>query len=336
MRVSVIVITLNRPDYVSRCIRCLLAQTKLPHQIIVVDASVDDATAKLVAADFPGVTYLRNDRGRGRMTTSRNLGLKHAAGEVIAFLDDDSFAEPQWLENLAATYAGDEIGAAGGRALNGQPDEATRGVDEIGQIRANGLITQNFAADPGRIVDVDIIIGCNMSFRRDVLAALGGFREHYTGYSGSCEDTDICLRVKKLGYKIRFNPAACVEHKGAPQFKGRRFDLRYELFGYRNYLMLLIVNYGFFSRFFWGAVAWLVLSAIQDFIRRVGGGFLLAFSRIAGGVAGCCLGCLLRLSLGADPRRHDREGEEIRQSLEGGSVPSEPPIATVGSAAPLS
>jgi GT2 family glycosyltransferase len=316
----------------------LLSQTQLPDEIIVVDASIDDLTANLVAGQFPGVIYLRNPRGRGNMTSSRNMALKHATGDILAFIDDDSFAERDWLENLAATYTSEDIGAVGGRALNGQPDEETRGVDEIGRIHPNGLITQHFAANPGKIIEVDIVIGCNMSFRREVLGALGGFREHYTGYSGSCEDTDICLRVKKLGYRLRFNPAACVEHKGAPQFKGRRFDLRYEVFGYRNYLMLLIVNYGLLDGFPWRASGWLAWSAITDFVRRVGGGFLLACARIVGGIAGVSLGIFRRTALGADPGRHDPEGEEIRRLLSASApVPrAESPTGHIEPATPVS
>jgi len=320
MEATVIIITLERPDYLRRCLGHLAAQTRPPLEIIVVDASKGDATARMLARDFPDVIYLSSAHALGNMPMSRNIGLKASHGDIIAFIDDDAFVEPQWMEQLTASYEEDGVGAVGGRAMNGQAGEATRGVDEIGQIRRDGLITQNFAADPGKVIDVDIIIGCNMSFRRDVLARLGGFREHYSGISGSCEDTDICVRVKKLGFRIRFNPAACVEHIGAPQFTGQRFDRKYDMFGYRNYLMLLIINYGIFSGFFFRAVGYLLFGAVLDFAKRVGGACLSAVYRLAGLCMGICLGVSRRMKYGGGPERRDAAGEEIRRSLSGTPV----------------
>src|SRR5580698_8034533 len=145
MTVSVIVVTLNRPDCVRRCLNCLLEQQPRPDQIIVVDASADDLT-RTATAEFPGVLYLHNDNGFGRMTASRNIGLKRATGEMIAFVDDDAFARPLWLANLLAAYEQQNVGAVGGRACNGMAGEESAGVGEIGQIKSNGTLTGNFAA----------------------------------------------------------------------------------------------------------------------------------------------------------------------------------------------
>ena len=60
------------------------------------------------------------------MTASRNIGLKAATGEIIAFIDDDAFVQEGWLRNLLASYKDISIGAVGGRALNNQPDEVSK------------------------------------------------------------------------------------------------------------------------------------------------------------------------------------------------------------------
>ncbi|MCS6776669.1 MAG: glycosyltransferase, partial [Chthonomonadaceae bacterium] len=189
MRVSVIVITLNRPDYVRRCLECLRAQVPPPDEIVVVDASTDDRTARVVA-EFAAVKYLRNPDGFGRMTTSRNLGIKEATGDILAFVDDDAFAHPGWLAALRAGFQDPQVGAVGGRALNHRPGEETEGVQQIGLLLPGGVLTGYFAADPGRNVEVHHVMGCNMAYRREVVAQLGGFREEYTGISGLREDTD--------------------------------------------------------------------------------------------------------------------------------------------------
>src|SRR4051794_36948684 len=103
LTVTVIIVTLNRPGCVERCLKCLALQTRRAEQVIVVDASPDDLTKKIVA-QFDGVLYLRNDNGIGKMTVSRNIGLRQASGDIIAYIDDDAFAEPKWLEELLPAY----------------------------------------------------------------------------------------------------------------------------------------------------------------------------------------------------------------------------------------
>lgn len=241
--VSVVIATYNRPDHVRICLEHLARQTLHPVETVVVDSSPDNAT-EIVVKDFPEVMYLRNDRGRGHTATSRAMGVAHTSGEVIAYIDDDAYAEPTWLEELLRRYDDDSIAAVGGRASNGKPGEELEGWDEIGKILPDGRLTGNFAADPGRDIDVDHLLGANMSVRRDVVEALGGIHDHYPG---TClrEETDIALRMRKAGYRIIYTPAAGVVHVGGTYAKGHRFDTRYKYYGARNHMVLLAVVFGF-------------------------------------------------------------------------------------------
>ena len=320
---TVIVITLNRPKFLEQCLRCLQTQTTQPHQIIVVDAS-EDKDSLLVTQGFPGALYLRNDGGFGRMTTSRNIALGFASGEIIAFLDDDAFAAPEWLGSLLATYTDPSIGAVGGRARNNQPDEDVIGINEIGRLLPNGTHTGHFAADPGHVIEVDHIIGCNMSFRREVLARLGGFREDYPGISGVREDTDMSIRVKKLGYRVLFNPAAVVEHVGAPQAIGRRFDARYAFYSARNHTVMLLRNYGLSTVLFWRYLAWTFTQSIVDCLRRAGGAAVRLTAVLSGTLFGIVSGLQFIVKVGVDPVRHDAGSEAIRSRLQ--KLGSEHPI----------
>lgn len=313
--VSVIIVTLNRPDCVKRCLDTLYMQRPLAEQIIVVDASPDTLTKEVVSG-YPDVLYLRNDNGFGRMTASRNIGLKQATGQIIAFVDDDAFAHEDWLPNLISTYTDPSIGAVGGRALNNQPGEEKIGLDKIGLIGSDGSIEGNFAADPGEIIEVDHVMGCNMSYRRNVLAELGGFREDYPGISGLCEDTDMCVRVTRLGYKILFNPSAGVDHIGAPQSVGKRFDYRWCYFKNRNHTCLLIRNFGLFHPILRKhAMKVSAKSTIETFKKCVSTIIFFA-ATIYGITAGIFAGIALVLKKGRDPVRHDPDGESITKYLQ--------------------
>jgi GT2 family glycosyltransferase len=311
---SVIVITLNRPDCVKRCLDCLSALNQAPGQIIIVDASADTLTRD-ICREFEQVLYVRNENGPGHMTQSRNIGLKFATGRIIAFIDDDAFVEPTWLENLLTGYSDPKVGAVGGRALNPQPNEENISADQIGKLRNNGVILGNFDVDPGRTIEVDHIIGCNMSFRSDVLARLGGFREICTGVSGVSEDTDMSLRVGRAGYKLVFVPSAVLLHIGAPQVKGRRFDFRWQFHGYKNFTCMLTSNYGPMSGLF---VRYLVRTTYVAFLtccKKIAACLLNFVAQVAGIVLGIWLGTVIIAKTGMNPERNDPEAQELRRTL---------------------
>ena len=120
---SVVVATYERPNYLARCLEHLANQHRMPDEVIVADASRDAGTERLVKSRFPQVLYQWNPLGYGHIAGSREIGYRGACGDVVAFVDDDAFAEPSWLEHLLEPYTDDRVGGVGGRTLNGQPGE---------------------------------------------------------------------------------------------------------------------------------------------------------------------------------------------------------------------
>jgi GT2 family glycosyltransferase len=264
---SVAVVTYERPDFVARCLDHLAAQTVAPLEVIVVDSSTSRDTADLVRHRYPWVRFAVCSAGRGATATARNIAFQMSGGEILAFLDDDAFAEPDWLAQLLPGFDDPTVGGVGGRQIRKQPGELTEGVDAIGRLLEDGNLTGNFAADPGAVVDVDHLLGANMSFRRSVIEELGGIRD---GYAGTCmrEETDLCLRVVHAGYRLVFRPDAVVEHVAAPYAKGQRFDLRYAYWTQKNHLILLIRNFGLGAPLVRRYLASSWRSAFEDFSVR--------------------------------------------------------------------
>lgn len=239
---SVVIVTWRRPKFVSSCLKSLEPQAADLHQVIVVDASEDSQT-ELVVKGLPFATWIAFPEGAGHMTSARNEGLCHVTGAFVAFLDDDVEVRPGWAQALRSAFSDETVGAVAGRTCNNQPDEASEGVDQIGLLLERGRLTGNFAADPGRVVDVDHGIGANMAFRRSVLARLGGFRDDFPG-TAMREDTDMFLRTKALGARAVFVPDASVDHRGAPHVRGKRFGWRYMFWSNHNHALLLSRNLG--------------------------------------------------------------------------------------------
>ncbi len=124
-----------------------------------------------------------------------------ANGEIVAYIDDDAYPDPQWLRYLA--YAFNTTSHAGIGGPNIAPDD-------------DGPIATCVANSPGGPVHVLItdeiaehIPGCNMSFRRDILLEIGGFDPVYRAAG---DDVDLCWRIQHTGRTIGFHPSAFVWH----------------------------------------------------------------------------------------------------------------------------
>jgi GT2 family glycosyltransferase len=322
VKTSVIVVTVERPECVRRCLECLHTQDPHPDQIIVVDASKDDST-KEVVDQSPGVLYVRNPAGKGCTPRSRNIGLQNATGDIILYVDDDAYAHPGWLKKMLEPYADETVGGVGGRALRQKPGEELEGVNEIGKIKSNGFFTGNFAADPGKIIEVDHFIGANMSFRADVLARLGALNEEYAG-GPECEETDIAIRVKRLGYRLLYTPFAVVDHIAAPRVIGPRFGYKYRFFSQRNQIIFLMRHYGPLSPTVCRFIAKRLFTEISRPFITFATGMASAGLIVAATLHGIYRGLIVCITQGRSPIRNDAASLQIREQLTKGKTAARP------------
>ncbi|MCP2366959.1 GT2 family glycosyltransferase [Agromyces flavus] len=315
VRLSVCVVTYERAAFLERCLAALATELDGRAEVVIVDASRSDH-AREVRAIMPKATYVHAPQLAGWMTRSRNEALRHVRGELVAFLDDDVVVRPGWQAALEAAFDADGVGAVAGRTCNGLPGEEEYDRP-IGRLLPDGSLTDGFAADAPRLVDVDHGIGANMSFRRTVLAALGGFRDDYPG-TAIREDTDMFLRVRAMGGRSVFAPEAVVDHLPAPHLRGARFDTRYKLYGRRNHMVLLARDAGIGSRTLW---RW-----VGAQFRNIGGasGLRARAQRLGVTTLGILWGAAAMLRDASwrptPPQRTDPAGNELRRRLGGAPI----------------
>lgn len=209
LKLSLVIPTLNRPGAVLDLLGHLEHQTRPPDEILIVDQSArEDPRLTAFAAAHPRLRVLRIP-ARG-LPRARNIGWRQASGDVILFLDDDVVPDPRLCEAHLAAYEDPSVAGVGGRVLGGYDARAGR----AGAFHAlGGAVRRNFGAP--RRGDADHLPGGNMSFRREVFSRVGGFDPAFGGPAIG-EETDFCLRARRAGFRLVFEPDAAVEHLHLP------------------------------------------------------------------------------------------------------------------------
>jgi len=197
MRVTVAVPCYNGSRYIARTIESLLVQTRVADEIIVVDdGSVDDSAQ--IAQSYP-VCLVQHAENRG-LSAARNTAIVEASGEILAFLDVDAFADPDWLTALLSGYTDPHIAGVGGQGIETQIHSLADRWRQCHASQGHGKIAK----------DVDFLFGMSMSFRRSTLQTVGGFN---TVFRTNAEDMDISFRLRAVGYRLFYQPAARVYHQ---------------------------------------------------------------------------------------------------------------------------
>jgi glucosyl-dolichyl phosphate glucuronosyltransferase len=200
-----------RWDDLQASVASVRRQNVPPRQIIVV---VDHNSALLqrACAELPGVTVLENQETQG-LSGARNTGVRAAQGSLIAFLDDDAVAEPDWLQLLVRACEDPHALGCGGLIepvwLDGTPAWFPEEFNWVVGCSYLGLpLTQSAVRN---------LIGGSMCIRREVFASVGGFRSEI-GRVGKhpvgCEETELCLRALQRwpGRVFLYEPTSRIKH----------------------------------------------------------------------------------------------------------------------------
>lgn len=183
-------------------------------ELVVVNGPSRDGTADLLRG-WAERAKLANCRERNA-AMARNIALAHAAGDIVAFLDDDALPAPGWLEALVAPYADPKVGGVGGFILRGEGRRFQARFNVSNRLGEPADFPTRRAAAIAHLPGCARFItltGCNSSFRRQALLAVGGFDETFTFM---LEDTDICARVVDAGFDLAIAPGALVRHLQVP------------------------------------------------------------------------------------------------------------------------
>ncbi|MDZ7731082.1 MAG: glucosyl-dolichyl phosphate glucuronosyltransferase [Natrialbaceae archaeon] len=216
MEVSVVVCTyaMERYDVFSECVESVLSQTYEPIEtVLIVDGNQD--VFNRVETDFGDRSNVQvhcNDGNLG-ISYSRTRGAELASGDVVAFIDDDAVAEPDWIEELVAVYEETDAIAVGGHVAADWVSEKP----DFFPAEFYWLVGCDERGFGEHMEELRNTYGSNISFRRDVFLSVGGYDEN-TGRQGDrhiqAHEAPVCIRMaNQYGRGVIYTTDAVVHHK---------------------------------------------------------------------------------------------------------------------------
>ena len=229
-RISAIICTHNREDYLGAAIDSLLEQDFADYEIIVVDNASTDSTRAIVEARLPHPRLQYVYEANLGLSVARNAGAAVAKGQILAYLDDDAEASRGWLTALAQIYEQDKtVAIAGGKVTliwppNCTPPEwiSTGMTGNLGAYDLGDEIV--YIQQPGLTPR-----GLNYSITVDFLEKIGGFDVNL-GRVGknllSNEELFMTEKALDMGFRVAYLPDALVAHNVAPSRLARTWFIR--------------------------------------------------------------------------------------------------------------
>jgi GT2 family glycosyltransferase len=227
MRVSVLICTYNRHQMLKQALAALIEQTlDKPEQIVIVNGGDERADAVIKAsrqsAERNHIDIKLVKTVNKNLAASRNVGLPHCTGDIVAMTDDDAEVYPDWVTQIKRAHAEHpEAGAVGGAVIGADSEREFLS-------RLSDIVTFVSPSKPGYVRTVP---GVNASYKREVVERIGAQDEAL--FRG--EDVDYNWRIKKLGYEVLYHPDIKVVHHHRPNV--RQFLRQHYMYGRAYYLV---------------------------------------------------------------------------------------------------
>lgn len=193
---SVVICTDGRASALGTALDCLIYLDYPCFELCVVHGPTEDGTRELLAEHGSRIKVAACSQRN--LSMSRNIGIALAAGDIIAFIDDDGLAEPEWLRDLEKAFDSPAVGCAGGVVYDhtgANLQYRYSSANRLGQAdwaRQTPADAFNFPLS----FNFPYVQGTNSAFRRSTLIAIGGFDEEYEFY---LDETDVCCRMVDAG-----------------------------------------------------------------------------------------------------------------------------------------
>ncbi len=210
--VSIVISVYNKFEYTLQCLESILNNIKsVSYEVIVIDDCSHDETI-FIKNYANNIKIIRNQKNLGFLLSCNNAA-KYAKGKYLVLLNNDTIVQPGWLESLLELIKSDElIGMVGSKLIypSGQLQEAGGIVWKDASAMNFGKWDSPDSSQYNYVKEVDYISGASIMAKKDIWDKIGGFDERFI--PAYYEDTDLAFEVRKLGYKVMYQPKSVVTH----------------------------------------------------------------------------------------------------------------------------
>lgn len=205
---SIIILNFNGKHFLFECLTSVFAQSYTDYEVILVDNGSTDGSVEFVREYFPSVLIVTSETNLG-FAGGNNLGVRHAKGEIIVLLNNDTTVETGWLYALIQALESPDVAIASSLVLtDGIPQ---RYYEYNGSIN---LLAHNIMRVFCSRENIFYANGASLAYKRSLLGE--PFDEDYFAYS---EDVYLSLRARFMGYDIIHVPDSRVQHYGGATSK---------------------------------------------------------------------------------------------------------------------
>jgi glycosyltransferase involved in cell wall biosynthesis len=207
---SIVICTVNRADFLERALDYCRYQTFPNFEVVVVNGPSTDRTEEVLEKYKAFIKIGRTDKHN--LSISRNIGIELAAGDIVAFIDDDTIPYDDWLQTLMDAYDGvpEKVAGIGGSTIHADSFDFQCTDIAISATQEDVSLPEREQLEEGGFVRH--LVGTNATFKREVLEEVKGFDEQYDYF---LDESDLAFRIYKHGYTLVHQPDAFVRHEFA-------------------------------------------------------------------------------------------------------------------------
>lgn len=231
--VSIIIVNYNGKKYLEKCFESLMKINYKNYEVILVDNNSTDDSIEFVKNTYPSVMIIKLDKNYG-FAEPNNIGAKNAKGDFLAFLNNDTIVNPDFIAEMVKVLEQDSkiaICQSLLLKLNGDVDSSGDFVDILGRAYSS----------KDKVTNVRKILsarGASMMVRKNLFWDLGGFDKNFFA---SFEDVDLGWRAWIWGYKVVLVPDSIVFHTGGQTVQNQFSKIRFH--GVKNTLVIRLANF---------------------------------------------------------------------------------------------
>ena len=236
MLISVIIPTFNRSEKIGLVIEALSEQniSSKEFEILVIDNNSYDNTKEDIASHIKKYTNINIQyffEGQQGLNFARNCGVKQAKSSIIAFLDDDAIPHSNWIKTLLDSYSDSGVGCVGGKIIPSFPGDVKL------PYWLSNIFNGYFSGFDLGITHIKELTendgfpyGANISFKKEAVISAGLFNPALDRCGKNLiagGETEMCIRLYRMGWKILYNPHAVVHHIVSPNRLLRRYFIEH-------------------------------------------------------------------------------------------------------------